>query len=67
MQDDDIVYHNGVKYRREVTQISINNDGKMIPLENLYPILTPKEYERRKKEIEQRLYNVFIKYQKKEV
>jgi argonaute-like protein implicated in RNA metabolism and viral defense len=36
--------------------------GKTMNVENLTPVLTFKERERRKKEIEQRLYNVFSKY-----
>ncbi|MCL2284953.1 MAG: hypothetical protein FWC32_01150 [Firmicutes bacterium] len=36
-------------------------DG-MIVIENLTPILPPKERERRKREIEKRLYDVFSKY-----
>ena len=36
--------------------------GRQIRLENLTPILTPKEREARKREIESRLYDVFIKY-----
>jgi len=38
--------------------------GKVIKLENLTPILSPKERERRKREIETRLYKVFSKYPK---
>jgi len=38
--------------------------GKPITVEHLTPILTPKERERRKREIERILYNVFIKYEK---
>ena len=36
----------------------------MIRLENLTPILSPKERERRRREIETRLYSVFVKYAK---
>ena len=36
--------------------------GRTITIENLTPVLTPKERERRKKEIEQRLFDVFSKY-----
>ena len=36
--------------------------GKIIVLESLTPVLSPKEKEQRKKEIERRLYEVFSKY-----
>lgn len=36
--------------------------GKTITIENLTPILSPKEQERRRREIEKRLFNVFSKY-----
>ena len=36
--------------------------GKTIVLESLTPVLSPKEKEQRKKEIERRLYEVFSKY-----
>jgi len=49
-----------VKYRSEVKTAQLG--GKTITLENLTPILSPKERERRKKEIEKRLYDVFSKY-----
>ena len=42
-----------VKYQRET---------KSIVLESLTPVLSPKEKEQRKKEIERRLYEVFSKY-----
>lgn len=49
-----------ITYEREVKSVAFQ--GKMIVLENLTPVLTPKERERRRKEIEQRLYEVFSKY-----
>ena len=49
-----------VKYKSEKKMISFG--GKIITLENLTPILSPKEREKRKKEIEKCLYNVFVKY-----
>ena len=52
-----------VKYNSEIKSIPLG--GKMITLENLTPILTPKERERRKKDIEKLLYEVFVKYEKK--
>ena len=36
--------------------------GKTIVLESLTPVLSPKEKEKRKKEIERCLYDVFSKY-----
>lgn len=36
--------------------------GRQIRLENLTPILTPEERATRKREIENRLYDVFVKY-----
>lgn len=38
--------------------------GKNIVLESLTPVLSPKEKEKRKKEIERCLYEVFSKYRK---
>ena len=49
-----------VKYHSEIKTMTLG--GKVIPLENLTPILSPKERERRKKDIEKRLYTVFSKY-----
>ena len=49
-----------VKYHSEIKTMALG--GKVIKLENLTPILTPKEREQRKREIEKRLYDVFIKY-----
>jgi len=49
-----------IKYNSEVKTITLG--GKPIILENLTPILTPKERETRKKDIEKRLYQVFSKY-----
>ena len=51
-----------IKYHSEIKTISLG--GKMITLENLTPILPPKERARRKKDIEKRLYDVFVKYEK---
>ncbi len=41
---------------------SVPFQGKTIVLESLTPVLSPKEKEQRKKEIERRLYDVFSKY-----
>lgn len=43
----------------------INFQGREIPLENLTPILTPKQEKARRRELEQRLYEVFRKYQQR--
>jgi len=51
-----------VKFHSEVKTMLLG--GKMIRLENLTPILSPKERERRRREIETRLYSVFVKYAK---
>ena len=60
--DEQIVYEDGQKYRVETRIVKFGKGT--IRLSNYHPILSPKEYERRKREIEQRLYDVFIKYQK---
>lgn len=52
-----------VQYQSEVTTARLGN--REIRLESLTPILPPKEREERKREIENRLYDVFIKYAKK--
>lgn len=49
-----------VTYQRETKAVAFQ--GKIIVLENLTPVLPPKEKERRKKEIERSLYDVFSKY-----
>ena len=43
-----------VTYERETKSVAFQ--GKIIVLENLTPVLPPKEKEQRRKEIEQRLY-----------
>ena len=52
-----------VRYQSEVKTVPFGD--RTIVIENLTPILTPKERERRKREIEKRLYDVFSKYAKK--
>jgi len=52
-----------VKYHSEIKTVPFG--GKTINYESLTPILSPKERERRKKEVEKRLFDVFIKYAKK--
>ena len=54
-----------IKYKSEVKTVSLGG-GRTIQIENLTPILTPKEREQRKREIESQLYDVFSKYQNKE-
>ena len=49
-----------VTYQRETKSVPFQ--GKTIGLESLTPVLSPKEKEQRKKEIERRLYDVFSKY-----
>ena len=39
--------------------------GKQIRVEDLTPILSPEEQAERRREIEQRLYDVFVKYRDK--
>ena len=57
------VYQNGIKYESEIKIVPFG-DGT-IRVENLTPVLSPKEREKRKREIESRLYDVFVKYQNK--
>jgi len=57
------VYQNGIKYESEVKIVPFG-DGT-IRVENLTPVLSPKEREKRKREIENLLYDVFVKYQNK--
>ena len=49
-----------VTYQRETRTVLFQ--GKNIVLESLTPVLSPKEKEKRKKEIERCLYDVFSKY-----
>ena len=49
-----------VTYQQETKSVPFQ--GKTIVLESLTPVLSPKEKEQRKKEIERRLYDVFSKY-----
>ena len=41
---------------------SVYFQGKLIVLENLIPVLSPDEKNKRKREIENHLYDVFSKY-----
>ena len=49
-----------VTYQSETKTVPFQ--GKTIVLESLTPVLSPKEKEKRKKEIDRCLYEVFIKY-----
>jgi len=51
------------QYKVEVKTVPFGNKGKTIIIENLTPVLSPKDREKRKKEIEKSLFNVFRKYQ----
>jgi len=50
------------QYKSEIKTIPFGNKGKTITVENLTPVLSSKEREKRKKEIEKGLFNVFRKY-----
>lgn len=49
-----------VKYEREIKQ-SVLGD-RVVTIENLTPILTPQERQKREREVERRLFDVFVKY-----
>ena len=51
-----------VQYTSEIKTVPFGSNGNTITVENLTPILSPKERERRKKDIEKRLFRVFSKY-----
>jgi hypothetical protein len=53
--------HNTTHYHSETKTVPFG-DGKIITIRNNTPVLTEKEREKRKREIEQRLYDVFSKY-----
>ena len=50
------------QYKSEVKTVPFGNKGKTIIIENLTPVLSSKEREKRKKEIEKSLFKVFRKY-----
>ena len=52
--------HTQTRYEREVKTVPFGN-GTII-IENLTPVLSPKERERRKREVETCLFDVFSKY-----
>ena len=49
-----------LQYESEIRTATLG--GRKIRVENLTPVLSPKEREARKREIENRLFEVFIKY-----
>lgn len=51
-----------VQYQSEITTARLGD--REIRLENLTPVLSPEEHEKQKREIESRLYDVFVKYTK---
>lgn len=51
------------EYRKETQSAPFQ--GKTITVENLTPVFTPEQRQKRKQEIEQRLYGVFSKYRTK--
>ena len=55
---------NAIEYHSEIKTVPFG-DGKTIIIRNNTPILTTKERERRKKEIEKRLFDVFSKHRAK--
>ena len=52
-----------VKYHSETQAAQLG--GKTITYRSRTPVLSPKEREKRKKEVEKRLFDVFIKYANK--
>ncbi len=52
-----------VRYESEVKTVPFA--GGTIRVENLTPILSPKDREKRRREVETRLYEVFSKYRDK--
>lgn len=48
------------KYQSEVKTVVMGD--RTITIKNLTPILPPKEREKRKREVEQKLFDVFSKY-----
>jgi len=50
-----------IKYATDIKTVPFG--GRTIRVENLTPIFSPKEREKRKREIEIHLFNVFSKYE----
>ena len=55
-----IMVNTPIQYKSEIKTAMLG--GREIRVEHLTPILTPEEREERKREIEQLLFNVFVKY-----
>ena len=53
------------KYQSEVTTVVMGE--RTITIKNLTPILPPTEREKRKREVEQKLFDVFSKYARQRV
>lgn len=53
------------KYQSEVKTVVMGE--RTITIKNLTPILPPKEREQRKREVEQKLFDVFSKYARQRV
>ena len=49
-----------ISYKTQIKIVTFQ--GREIPLENLTPILTPEQEAMKRRELEQRLYEVFRKY-----
>jgi len=49
-----------VRYEKETKTVPFGD--RTIRINNFTPILTQKERERRRKEIEQRLFDIYVKY-----
>lgn len=52
-------------YQTEITKDILNH--RIIPVENLSPILSAQERQKRKQEINKSLYEVFKKYQDEQI
>jgi len=52
------------QYESEIK--TVTRGDRTMTIENLTPILAPEERERRRKEIEKRLFDVFVKYAAKQ-
>ena len=57
--------HTQTKYRSEVKTAVMGE--RTITIKNLTPILPPKEREQRRREVEQKLFDVFSKYTEQRV
>ena len=54
-----------LKYESEVRTAMLG--GKQIRVEDLIPVLSPEERAERRREIENHLFNVFVKYKDKAI